>query len=68
MNVGKALAMAPYMLLLGTDEVARNGALRKSLRPEVFPDAPLQFPSVAQTHSVQCPVGPPPSFLLEVED
>jgi hypothetical protein len=25
-----------------TDEVARNGAFGKILRPEVFPDAPLQ--------------------------
>lgn len=27
-----------------TDEVARNGALRERLRPEVFADAPLHFP------------------------
>jgi len=43
MHVGKALAMAPDMLLLGADEVARNGAFRRILRPEVFPDAPLHL-------------------------
>jgi hypothetical protein len=41
--VGKALAMARDMLLLRADEVARNGAFGKILRPEVFPDAPLQL-------------------------
>jgi hypothetical protein len=38
--------MASNLLLVGPDEVARNGAFWKSLRPEVFPDAPLQFPVV----------------------
>ncbi len=42
MHVGNALAMAADMLLLGADEVARNGAFGKQLRPEVFPNAPLQ--------------------------
>jgi hypothetical protein len=41
MHVGNALAMAPDMLLLGADEVARNGVFGKKLRPEVFPNAPL---------------------------
>jgi hypothetical protein len=36
--------MAADLLLLEPDEVARNGAFWKILRPEVFPDAPLQFP------------------------
>ena len=35
--------MVPDMLLLRADEVARNGAFGKILRPEVFPDAPLQL-------------------------
>ena len=35
--------MAPDMLLPRADEVARNGAFGKILRPEVFPDAPLQL-------------------------
>ena len=43
MHVGKALAMATEMLPLGADEVARNGAFGKKLRPEVFPNAPLQY-------------------------
>src|ERR1017187_9841536 len=43
MRVGNALRMACQLLLLRADEVARNGAFRKILRPEVFPDAPLQF-------------------------
>src|SRR5258708_5810208 len=36
----KSLAMADNMLLLKADEVARNGAFGKILRPEVFPNAP----------------------------
>jgi hypothetical protein len=43
MHVDKVLAMARDMHLLVADEVARNGAFGKKLRPEVFPDAPLQF-------------------------
>jgi len=43
MRAGNALRMAAELLLLRADEVARNGAFRKILRPEVFPDAPLQF-------------------------
>jgi hypothetical protein len=35
-----ALAMVPNMLLFKADEVARNGAFGKILRPEVFPNAP----------------------------
>ena len=53
------------MLLLGADEVARNGAFGKLLRPEVFPSAPLQSPFVAKARSAQFP-GPPPRVLLEV--
>jgi hypothetical protein len=41
MHVGNALEMAADLLLFRADEVARNGAFRKILRPEVFPDAPL---------------------------
>jgi len=37
------LRLAVELLLFRADEVARNGALRKILRPEVFPSAPLQF-------------------------
>ena len=43
MHVGNALEMAADLLLFRADEVARNGAFRKILRPEVFPDAPLQL-------------------------
>jgi hypothetical protein len=42
-HVGNALAMATDMLILGADEVARNGASWKILRPEVFPNAPLHY-------------------------
>ena len=42
-RVGKTLEMAIDLLLFSADEVARNGALGKKLRPEVFPDAPLHF-------------------------
>lgn len=34
--------MAADLLLLTADEVARNGAFQKILRPEVFLNAPLQ--------------------------
>jgi hypothetical protein len=40
--VNNKLAMASNMHINKTDEVARNGAFGKILRPEVFPDAPLQ--------------------------
>jgi hypothetical protein len=43
MHVGNALQMAPDLHPPWADEVARNGAFRKILRPEVFPDAPLHF-------------------------
>ena len=59
-HIGNALAMATDMLLIGQDEVARNGAFGNQLRPEVFPDAPLQSPVVSKVHSVPFP-GPPPS-------
>ena len=41
MHVGNALRLATDMLLLRADEVARNGAFGKILRPEVFLNAPL---------------------------
>ena len=41
-RVGKELEMAADLLRVMADEVARNGAFRKKLRPEVFPGAPLQ--------------------------
>jgi hypothetical protein len=50
MHVGNALEMAADLLLLLVDEVARNGAFRKILRPEVFPDAPLHSPSSGALH------------------
>jgi hypothetical protein len=49
--------MVPDMLLLRTDEVARNGAFGKILRPEVFPDAPLQL----RLSPKYTPFGSPPS-------
>jgi hypothetical protein len=64
MHVGNALAMASDMLLLVADEVARNGAFGKSLRPEVFPNAPCNsvlkaevgapfgFPALPRTSSL----------------
>ena len=73
MHVGNALAMATDMLLLKADEVARNGAFGKILRPEVFPDAPLHFPrpsaksQSAKARSAQFP-GPPPRILAWNED
>jgi hypothetical protein len=62
-NVGKALAMAADMLLLGADEVARNGAFGKKLRPEVFPDAPLQCSVCRQGAFAQFPALPQESSL-----
>ena len=62
--------MALEMLLYGTDEVARNGAFGKILRPEVFSDAPLQklrFVAPKKSHSAQFPNGPPPKVLLKQE-
>jgi hypothetical protein len=35
--------MVPNMHLFKADEVARNGAFGKILRPEVFPNAPCIF-------------------------
>jgi len=59
--------MAPDMLLLKPDEVARNGAFGKQLRPEVFPNAPLQFShSSTKGHSARFPGNPPPRVLVEV--
>src|ERR1017187_3043850 len=43
MHVDKMLEMASDMLLLVADEVARNGAFGKILRPEVFTNAPLRL-------------------------
>src|SRR5271165_6276052 len=52
--------MATDMLLVESDEVARNGAFGKILRPEVFPNAPLHTSFVSpRLHSAQFP-GPPP--------
>jgi len=59
MHVGNALAMAAHMLLIRPDEVARNGAFRTILRPEVFPNAPLQSSGCSKVHSAQF-LGPPP--------
>src|ERR1019366_10426660 len=51
------------MLLIRADEVARNGALRRLLRPEVFPYAPLQYYVCRQAAfrpvSRPSPEGPP---------
>ena len=41
--------MARDLLNSRTDEVARNGAFWKKLRPEVLPDAPLQFATQSGT-------------------
>jgi hypothetical protein len=62
------LEMASDMLIYGADEVARNGAFGKILRPEVFSDAPLQklrFVAPKKSHSAQFPDGPPPKVLLK---
>src|ERR1039458_975672 len=57
--------MASDMLLVGADEVARNGAFGKILRPEVFPDAPLQiFRLSTRCIPPSFPV-PPPRILLK---
>jgi hypothetical protein len=49
-----------------TDEVARNGAFGKILRPEVFPDAPLQKDSVLSPMSLRSiSDGPPPKVILK---
>ena len=53
--------MVPDMLLLGADEVARNGAFGKILRPEVFPDAPLQLRLSPQYAPLSFPAPPPES-------
>jgi len=54
--------MASDMLLLEADEVARNGAFGKLLRPEVFPNAPLQI--LRRSPRTLRPVsGPPPRVL-----
>jgi len=56
------------MLTNRTDEVARNGAFGKILRPEVFSDAPLQklrFVTPKKSHSARFPDGPPPKVLLK---
>ena len=57
--------MASDMLLLMADEVARNGAFGKILRPEVFPDAPLHSLWVlcCKAYSAQVP-RPSPRILL----
>ena len=43
MRIGKALANGSRPARPPVDEVARNGAFRKQLRPEVLPGAPLQL-------------------------
>jgi hypothetical protein len=72
MHVGNALAMAADMLLLEADEVARNGAFGKILRPEVFPNAPCIAPFVGYHLSTKARsarfLGPPPRVLFWNED
>src|ERR1700687_3711114 len=53
--------MAPDMLLSRADEVARNGAFGKILRPEVFPDAPLQLRLSPKSTPLSFPALPPES-------
>jgi len=53
--------MARDMLLLRADEVARNGAFGKILRPEVFPDAPLQLRLSPKYTPLSFPALPPES-------
>src|ERR1700730_15818527 len=53
--------MAPDMLLSRADEVARNGAFGKILRPEVFPDAPLQLRLSPKYTPLSFPALPPES-------
>jgi hypothetical protein len=60
-HVGNALAMASDMLPLTADEVARNGAFGKKLRPEVFPNAPC---ILRYTTKLRPFPGPPPRVLL----
>ena len=60
--------MARDMLLLVVDEVARNGAFGKILRPEVFPGAPLHSPYLAEMHSAGFPSSPGSSWLKRKED
>ena len=43
LRAAKHLQMASQMLLYSVDEVARNGARWKILRPEVFPLCPFAF-------------------------
>jgi len=43
---------------LAQDEVARNGAFEKKLRPEVFPNAPCNTPFVAEARSARFPAFP----------
>ena len=66
MHVGNALAMASDMLLPGADEVARNGAFGKSLRPEVFPNAPCKLRLSPGPTPSRFPAALPPNSLLEV--
>ena len=49
------------MLLFRADEVARNGAFGKILRPEVFPDAPLQLRLSPKYSPLSFPALPPES-------
>lgn len=56
LRVNNGLGMATQMLIFSQDEVARNGAFGKILRPEVFPDAPLHFPRPSTSLSRPKPV------------
>ena len=59
-RVSNALRLATNMLLFRQDEVARNGAFGKLLRPEVFRNAPLHslFEFDRRVHSVGFPALP----------
>jgi hypothetical protein len=58
--------MAFHMHINKTDEVARNGAFGKILRPEVFPDAPLQKDSICRPKPLRSiSDGPPPKVILK---
>jgi len=49
MQFDKVLGMARNLLPLRTDEVARNGAFRRILRPEVLSECPFATSEPAQT-------------------
>jgi hypothetical protein len=59
--------MARQMLLFEADEVARNGALRKTLRPEVDPSAPCNTSASINIHSASFPDSPPPIIYIRLK-